>query len=344
MKKTALLFVPLFVLGLCAGCGSDPPEGGGEEPTQAREMLFDANFRDGIDVSGLESQTVSYTSWKYGGSSASVDPFWRLGQYCNLANTRAGYDSSRNDLSLGTLFEEAKGIEGQEGDFYTLTNRSGSKTIKVNPQTGAVKLNIDTSKEYVDQDTGQIRPRTNGEDWVHMILEQSPGTVYLAQAESYVMSLDFTLDACDVYDDSIGAAQFQWIFTVHDKTSPIGDYFWFNVTLFDNRYEIFPGTQIYDGGKADATGKFIYAPTGGELFGEGGGKVETGVTYHVELDLKDYMRRAFETAQSMGAMSESVWENCSVHGFNIGWEVSNVANVGVTLENLSLKVKTPEEA
>jgi len=117
----------------------------------------------------------------------------------------------------------------------------------------------------------------------------------------------------------------------------LGDYYWFNICLFDNRYDVFPGTQMYDGGKADATGKFIYAPTGTELFGESGGKVEVGKTYHVTLDLKEYMKQAFDIAKSKGALVESEWENMRVDGFNLGWEVSNLAKVGVEISNLALK-------
>ena len=346
MKRAALLLSMLFMLVGFSGCGSqnvdkDPPDDDSDLPqVQETQLLLDSKFAQGISVSALESQEVSYTWWKYGSASDSVEPFWTLGQYCNLAKSRNNYDSGLNDLSLGTIFEDPKGIVGQDGAFYTLTNQSGSKEIKVDPSAGKVVLNVDTREEYVDQQTGNIVPRKDGEDWVHMILQQNHPTVYLAQVDSFVMKLDFTLDTCETYDNSIGAAQFQWIFTVHDKTSPIGDYFWFNVTLFDNRYEVFPGTQMYDGGKADSTGKFIYAPTGEELFGESGGRVETGKTYHVELDLKEYMKNAFEIAQSLDAMSESRWEDLTVSGFNIGWEVSNVSNVGVTIESMSLATKT----
>ena len=96
--------------------------------------------------------------------------------------------------------------------------------------------------------------------------------------------------------------------------------------------------KLYDGGKADATGKFIYAPKGDELFPETGGKVEIGKTYHVRIDLKEYMKAAFDLAQSKGALAQSEWENMAVNGFNIGWEVSNLAKVGVKIENMSLRV------
>ncbi|MBQ9481548.1 MAG: hypothetical protein IJU84_05255, partial [Clostridia bacterium] len=279
------------------------------------------------------------TNWKYGANDE--DPLWRLGQYCDLSATRSGYDSSVNDLSLGTIFTDPKGITGTDGNYYTLTNRSGSKYAAVDTAAGEVYLAVDSSKEYVDQTTGEISRRAEGEDWIHMILFQQSGVVYLDEAEELVMSLDFTLTECEVYDSSIGAAQFQWIFSVHDKASKAQEpeYFWFIVSLFDNRYEVYPGMQAFDGGKADATGRFMYAPAGNELFGETGGRVETGKKYTVTLDLKNMMHDAFLAAKEKKALKTSEWKNMALNGFNIGWEVSNVSKVGVKISSVSIRTK-----
>ena len=342
MRKISLFLSIIMLLGALTGCElfvDEPANDGGGTKLVERELLFDRYFEQGIKISGLNSHQVGYTWWKYSDADGS-EPFWSLGQYGDLSTTRANYDASKNDLSLGNeLFDiPAYGITGVDGDYYTLTNESGSKLISVNTKTGELNLVVDTTKEYVNQATGDPVVRRNGEDWVHMIIQQTPGVVYLAEVESFIMELDFTITENIEYDNSIGAAQFQWIFSVHDKASVLGDYMWFNVTLFDNRYEIFPGTQLYDGGKADSTGKFIYAPTGKELFPESGGKVEIGKTYHVKLDLKEYMRQAFELAKSKGALTESEWKDMAVNGFNIGWEVSNLSAVGVKIENMSLRV------
>lgn len=343
MKKILSALVLAAMAACLAGCGGDAlPEGGSNSPNPSAgeyELIRDAKFEDGIAVSALNSHAVSYTWWQYQNQN---EPIWSLGQYCDLSATRTGYDATKNDLTLGDeLFGiEGYGITGKDGSKYTLTNQSGSKYMAVDPAKGAVTLNIDTSKEYIDPATNEIKKRSDGEDWVHMILEQS-SVVQLSDCESLTMSLDFTLDESELIDGTVGASQFQWIFSVHDKahsTSSVKEYFWFNVTLYDNRYEVFPGTDMFDGGKQDATGKYIYAPRGDELF-ENGGKVEVGVKYHVSLDLKEYMHAAFEKAQSRGALPNSSWEDMSINGFNLGWEVSNVSKVGVTIENLSLTVK-----
>lgn len=342
MKKLALFLTVAMLIAVLSSCGNifptDSTKPNGSKLVE-RDILFDKNFEQGIKISNLNSHQVGYTWWQYG--EVGIDePYWSLGQYCDLSTTRENYDSTKNDLSLGNeLFDiPAYGIMGVDGDYFTLTNESGSKYISVNTKTGEYNLNVDTTKEYVNQETGQPVIRQNGEDWVHMIMQQTPGVVYLDQVESFIMELDFTITENIEYNNSIGASQFQWIFTVHDKASVLNDYMWFNVTLFDNRYDVFPGTQLYDGGKADATGKFIYAPTGKELFPESGGKVEVGTTYHVKLDLKKYMKAAFDIAKSKGALEESEWKNMAVNGFNIGWEVSNLAKVGVKIENMSLRV------
>lgn len=342
MKKTALFLAIVLMFSALSGCEglfqspTDPTNG---KQLIERELLFDKNFEQGIKISNLNSHQVGYTWWTYG-TAGGDEPYWSLGQYCDLSTTRPNYDATKNDLSLGNeLFDiPAYGITGTDGDYFTLTNASGSKYISVNPKTGTYNLNVDTTKEYVNQETGTPVIRQNGEDWVHMIIQQTPGVVYLDQVESFIMELDFTITENVEYNNAIGASQFQWIFSVHDKASVLGDYMWFNVTLFDNRYDIFPGTQLYDGGKADSTGKFIYAPTGKELFPASGGKVTVGETYHVKLDLKAYMKAAFELAKSKGALSQSEWKDMAVNGFNIGWEVSNLAKVGVRIENMSLRV------
>ncbi len=351
MKKTSIFLAALMAASALSFTACDfgmfssgeSNESGGSEsvnntPTET-QMLFDTKFEKGVSVSSLLSGEQSYTTWNYT-NEGFTEPFWMLGQYGDLSSTRTGYDATKNDLSLGSeLFGiPAYGITGKTADGkHTLTNQSGSKFMSVDTVSGTVQLTVDSTKEYVNQTTGLAQKRVDGEDWIHMILSQKAGTVYLDQVESLIMELDFKLMEEEIFDTSIGAAQFQWIFNVKDAESRIGDYYWFNVCLFDNRYDVFPGTQMYDSGKADATGKFIYAPTGTQLFGESGGRVEVGKTYHITLDLKTYMKEAFEIAKSKGALAESEWENMRLNEFNIGWEVSNLAKVGVEISNIALK-------
>ena len=71
MKRAALLLSMLFMLVGFSGCGSqnvdkDPPDDDSDLPqVQETQLLFDSKFAQGISVSALESQEVSYTWWKY---------------------------------------------------------------------------------------------------------------------------------------------------------------------------------------------------------------------------------------------------------------------------------------
>ena len=341
----SILLSGFIVMG-CAACASEP-SGGDETPDESktitREILSDTHFEEGVKVSGLESQSYAYTWWKYEGTTPTVTPLWSLGQYCNLARTREGYDTSRNDLSLKTLIGDGNGIVGKEGDADTLTNISGSKLVKLTSERGKAELIVDTSKEYIDQETGEIVPRREGEDWVHLILSGTSEVVYPAKIKALTISADVTVSECSVMDNLIGADQLQWIFQVRDMGSSAVDYFWFSITLFDNRYEVFPGAQSFDGGKEDATGKFIYAPSGEALFGAEDAKMQTGVCRHMEIDIAPLLHEAFLAAKEKGALTQAQWENMAVNGFNLGWEVSNVAKVGAVLENLSIKVTQEQE-
>ncbi len=340
----SILLAAVFLTG-CTACASESSGNDASDGVEliTREILSDTGFQEGVKVSGLESQSYAYTWWKYEGSSPTTAPLWSLGQYCDLSRTRDGYDASRNDLSLKTLVDDGNGIVGQDGDAFTLTNVSGSKLVKLTPQRSKAELIVDTSREYVDQETGAVVPRRDGEDWVHLILSGTSEVVYPAKEKALTISADITVNECAVTDDSIGADQLQWIFQVRDMGSSSIDYFWFSVTLFDNRYEVFPGGQSFDGGKEDATGKFIFAPSGEALFGASDAKMQTGVCRHVEIDIVPLLREAFSSAQANGALPQSKWENMAVNGFNIGWEVSNVAKVSATLENLSIKVTQERE-
>lgn len=337
-KTVALALAAIFALPMTACAGQN---GGGEYV----ERLTDTSFQNGFGVSGLQSGNVSQTWWQYR-NTVSNQPEWSLNQYCDLSTTRFRknddgtdawrYDSTKNDLSLPTLFDEGYGIEGHDGDCETLTNVSGSKFASVNRTTGEIDLNVDTSKEYLNE-AGEISPRVNGEDWVHLIIEQSAGGVKVAEYSEIWVEIDFNLTKTNVIDIAGGASQFQWIFSVRDMDSVLGDYFWFNITLYDNRYPEFPGGGQFDSGKADATGKYIYSVPGKNMFD---GPVEGGKDYSVRLNVRPILEQAFDDAKSKGALEQSEFSSMALNSLNIGWEVTHVAEMGVKISHLSLKTKT----
>ena len=341
--KTAAfaLLAAAFALPMAA-CGGAQ----GDEEGKYRECLSDTTFQEGLSISGLQSMNVSRTWWKYRGTAdETVMPYWELGQYCDLSTTRFRkgedgkdawrYDATKNDLTLGTIFDDGYGIEGTDGGYETLTNQSGSKYVSVDRATGEINLNVDTSKEYIDE-AGNISPRKNGEDWVHLILGQSAGGVIIADCSEIWVELDFCLTQTNVIDETGGASQFQWIFSVKDMNSVVGDYFWFNITLYDNRYSVFPGGGMFDSGKADATNKFIYSTSSDKLYE---GEIQSGKDYSVRVDIRPLLEEAFGIAKEKGALEQSEFSSMALNSLNIGWEVTHVAQMGVKLSHISLKTK-----
>lgn len=336
-KAVAVALAAVFALTLTACAGQ------GEENGYV-ERLTDTTFQKGLSVTGLTSGNVSRTWWQYG-NTVSDPPIWELGQYCDLSATRFRknadgtdawrYDSTKNDLSLPTLFDEGYGIEGEDGAYDTLTNRSGSKYVSVDRSTGEINLNVDTSKEYLNE-AGEISPRVNGEDWVHLILQQSAGGVRVAEHSEIWVELDFNLTKTNVISSDGGASQFQWIFSVRDMDSVLGDYFWLNITLYDDRYPEFPGGGHFDSGKEDATGKYIYSVPGKNMFD---GPVEGGKDYSIRLNVRPILEQAFADAKSKGALEQSEFSSMALNSLNIGWEVTNVAEMGVKITHMSLKTK-----
>lgn len=344
LKTTAFMLAMMFafLLAACSGEEGEQPE----TPANGTERLLDTTFQRGLSVSGLQSGNVSRTWWKYRGTAdESVSPYWDLGQYCDLSTTRFRkdetgkdlwrYDATKNDLTLGTLFDDGYGIEGQDGGYETLTNQSGSKFVSVNRSTGEINLNVDTSREYLDE-AGHVSPRTAGEDWVHLILQQSAGGIKIAEYSEIWVELDFNLTQTEIINTAGGASQFQWIFSVRDMDSVLGDYFWFNITLYDNRYPFFAGGGQFDSGKADATGKYIYAPSSDKLYE---GEIQSGKDYSVRLNIRPLMEEAFQDAKSKGALEQSEFTSMALNSLNIGWEVTHVAKMGVKISHIGLKTK-----
>lgn len=333
MKKICIILVLILVL-FVSSCGPNSKKDN-KDDVKYIEKLTDPLFEQGIQITGLQSRNVSYTYWQYQNKAKGIQPIWELGQYCDLSTTRPGYDSTVNDLSLGTLFEDGYGIESNDGTKEKLTNKSGSKEIIVDTQSHVVSLNIDTSKEYLDNN-GKIKPLSAGEDWVHMILQQSAGGVVIDDYDEIYVELNFKLTRNDIIDASFGTSQFQWIFSIKDKDSVINDYFWFNLTIFDARYEKFPGHHLEDSGKADATGKFIYAPETSKYLDE---PLEIGKEYNVRINIKPFIVEAFKLAQDSGFLDQSKFSSMVLNSLNIGWEVTNVSVVGVDISHVGLKVK-----
>lgn len=324
MKKTAL-FISLIlcaVFALC-GCSKDGPD-----LSNVPEMLADPMFENGFNLTTQVSSDPTTVPLTYQ-NTVTGDAQWRMSQWGVLNEAREGYDKTQHDLTLGT--------ETKEGDAYVYSTQSGSKVVKVDPAKGEIELSVNSQKEY-----GNI-PRMDNEDWPHLLIEQPVGDlIFLDQMKNCYMEIEFELLKNEKSELNNSTAQFQWIFSLQNLNSNAGanvykDYMWFNVTLFDDRYELAPGTGMIDGGKADATGKYIYGPKGEYFLGDQ--RVEVGKRVHVQVDLLPEMIKAFGQAQEAGALNGSNLSDMGLGSINIGWEVPGMYDIGVKIYKLSLKAE-----
>ena len=344
-------FITILLSVLCVACAlfgsacnqSDPSNEQTQTQRPASDVLDDPTFQRGLNIGSLNSADAASTPWLYSGVlPETTQPAWKLAQYCDLSKSRGdrGYDSSKNNLQLPTIFDDTSnggfGIEGREGSYYTLTNESGSKKVLADPANGSIRLEVNTKKEYVDQSTNVPEKRVKGEDWVHLTLRQGAGGITLADHAHVYAEITVTVYDYVMYNNDIGNSQFQWIFSVKDRQSSSGDYFWCNLTFFTSDCL---GTvteskgHLDSGSKDDSTGKYIYNSSSEEL---GIDKIESGRTYQLKVDVKPIMERAFGMTQDAGYMETSAWENMFLSEMNLGWEVSEISKACAEISYVSL--------
>src|SRR5690554_5315836 len=102
------------------------------------------NFEKGFRLTGYDSRYPEYRDigrLPYGQMAEHTD--WRIGQWgCNK-----------------NLIDSVHRKEGNTDIFF-----DGSKTLKINNDTGGFTLDVDGSKDYT-------KDREEGEEWIHYILE-----------------------------------------------------------------------------------------------------------------------------------------------------------------------------
>ena len=352
--KNILRILIVFLCVICLlgnyACGGGSENTNSFRPRSENELLDDPNFQRGFNVKDIDSSVTAVTPWRYSGTvDDTTIPGWYLAQHCKLSTQngkfphREGYLPYYNNLQLPTIFDDVNdpekkfGIEGKEGDYYTLTNYSGSKKVYVNTSTGQVSLEVNTRNEYIDQETNVPVKRKSGEDWVHLTMRQGVGVAGLVSSHEHLwVEIEFTVSDYLRWNNDIGASQFMWVFSVSNTKSTSNDYFWCNLTFFDTNYlnNVAPEKgkgDLY--GKADATGKYIYNSSSEQV---GIDKIEAERTYKLKIDIIPIIQKGFEMAQENDYLEGALWEDMALSEMNLGWEVSEISRARVDIDFISL--------
>jgi hypothetical protein len=287
---------------------------------RSRPLLLDTRFRQGF--------LLSYPDSKKGHAAESVldlgdsnnKPVWRLCQWGtkhSLANARCDHDSHGDVLYGNDVKKVLVGAEDSK-------NRD-------------LILEIKGSSEYGN------RARKQGESWPHLLVEQQVCEVYPLEK---LARIDFDLAikrlycenrmATDACNPSLHAAQFQMFLVVSNinkNSKDFGNYFWFGVPFYDSRYDIPPSHKAKDGGKADATGKFIYTIAGENVTSK---PLKENQWAEIDIDLLPYIKAGLQEAVKRGYLTDSNPGDYAVVGMNMGWELPGTFDASIQIRDLAL--------
>ncbi len=291
-----------------------------DDPTKSRPLFLDNHFRQGF--------LLSYPNSKKGAAAEAVlnlddsnnKPVWKLCQW-------------------GTKYSLAKArcINDADGD---VSYANDAKKVLVGAEDSENRdliLEIKGSSEYGN------RARKHGESWPHLLVEQQVCKVYPLEN---LARLDFTLGikrlycknhlATDAYNPELHAAQFQMFLVVgniDEKSKDSGNYFWFGVPFYDSRYDVPPSHKAKDGGKADATGKFIYTIAGEDVTS---GPLKQNQWAEIDIDLLPYIKAGLKEAAKRGYLKSSNPGDYAVTGMNMGWELPGTLDASIQIRDFGL--------
>jgi predicted phosphodiesterase len=283
-------------------------------------LLLDTHFRRGFLLSYPDSKKGAAAEAVLNLGDSNNKPIWRLCQWgtkYSLANARC-MNNADGDVSYGN--DAKKVLVGAEDS----DNRD-------------LILEIKASAEYGN------RARKQGESWPHLLVEQQACEVYPLEK---LARLDFDLGIRRLYCENrmatgtcnpdLHAAQFQMFLVVSDinkNSNDFGNYFWFGVPLYDSRYDIPPSYKAKDGGKADATGKFIYTIDGENVASE---PLKENQWAEIDIDLLPYIKAGLQEAVKREYLTDPNPSDYAVVGMNMGWELPGTFDASIQIRDFGL--------
>ena len=296
------------------------------------QLYGDLKFENGFKVRNMggaekDSPIVGYLN--YGDSS--LIPEWNIAQWDTKYDFR--------DLENDTMFMEM--------DDGVYVYDSIDKVLTVDTNTGEIGLQLNASEVY-------DAPRVDFQAWPHLLLERSKTrneeAPYANQLKNVNhLRLQFS-QKLTMFEDHMGdtatglhAGSFYTYLLlkgINDKGQ--NELLWFGLPLFDNRYAYLEETSLVDGGKADASGNYIYLiPSraftntdflkNGEIYASDDNEWMT-----IDIDVLPYIKRALTVAQEAGYMQGVTMDTVYVDGMNIGWEMPGTYDGEMKIKDISL--------
>lgn len=336
MKEKLLTILSILLMSVTATSCDGPLETSPSIPDEkVKQIILDNKFKNGFsfspaDGSRMDDAWIPDNRW-----SRSVDltygnpdgkPLWLGAQHGDIYGLNDVYNKTTSNLPT------------YENGYYTFTDTS--KELSVNPDTGALYLELNTSKEYT-------RPRKSGEQWCHILIEQGfAEAVHVSETESITLTADLEMKKLinhmsdSEYDVNTHTIQYLMYLVIKSEAAlDAGDFFWFGIPFYDYRYRETgsPETGLIDAGGAGATSKFIYWMPGIELLPNG---LPLNQKQQINVDLKTYIGDALVMASTkFGKFTHSTIDDLTFQSMNLGFEIPGTFDCGIELSNFGLYVE-----
>lgn len=216
----------------------------------------------------------------------------------------------------------------------TLSLMDSTKKVKI--YDNSVYLEINGSKEYKN-------PRKNDEPWPHLLLEQFFKNKMLKKYQSLKMNLNFDYlkfinHMKEEFNPNLHTSQFQWFLNFSNQNTSskgYGDFFWFGLSFLDTpRYDFPPEFMAEDGGKEDATRKFIYIVDSHNYLNK---PIKIMDQVDISFEVLDLIKQGFWEAKNRGFLKETNFEDLGFNSTNIGFEIPGTFDIGLRINKISLE-------
>jgi len=295
-----------------------------EPPSMASHELFrDPAFKNGFQLTAAShpAPKVELGVLQTDATPSSRPADWRIAQWASRDLLLPGA-CARNATGVWVAENPAKRIEIERDDH------------------GLTRLLLEGRAIY--EYNGHSRE--NGEAWPHLLIEQSfPAPLRLDAQNQIRFTLDTRVPFCKAapgkLDPGLHTAQVSAYWTVHNVTPgnpDEHDMIWFGIPIFDARYPIPPPNYAIDGGKADASGKFICLMDGKRFW-----KAPTGdgSWHHLDTELLGLIREGLVITQEHGHLKNTTMKDLAITSFNLGWELPGAYDAAIEFRGISMKAE-----
>jgi len=301
-----------------------------------RELLPDPTFKQWFNVCGLGLPADDGGVKAVFRSSADKvgTPAWTLAQWASKQSLADAAVTRQTQLST-----------------HRFQIANPSKRVVVDSRRGELELGLFASACY-------DRARLENEPWPHLLASAAltdtryPSDVCrVALMRRLDVSMECRLtefaDRHPGADPALHAAQFQLFLYVQDLNpdSPgYGDMLWFGIPVFDNRRPSTEETSRRDGGKPDASGKFIYSlptracqPYGQTFFDKGRIVPDKDAPWTtLRVNAAPWIVYAYKLARQKGYLPNTRLDDLYVSGLNVGWEMTGTYDAVMQVRRLSV--------